>query len=248
MRGKPVLSFDPAMRMSVRDHELDPLAANLGAIIQRSSYERYFKRPVDLVLVIVTAPAWLTLTIFLAGLIWITMRRPILFLEWRIGVQGRAFRLVKLRTMSDARDAQGSLLPDGKRQTRLGRILRLTSLDELPELWNVLRGEMSLVGPRPLPVRYLPRFTPEQNLRHQVLPGLTGWAQVCGRNSISWEEKFRLDVWYRDHLSPFVDLKILALTVYKVLKRDGINRYGAAMEEFEGTGGTAGPSNPGGVG
>lgn len=138
--------------------------------------------------------------------------------------------------MREAYDANGNLLPDAQRLTPLGRFLRATSLDELPELFNVLRGEMSLVGPRPLLVAYLERYTPEQMRRHDVLPGITGWAQVNGRNALSWEDKFRLDVWYVDHWSLWLDLKILVLTVWKVLRREGINQPGqATMEEFMGS-------------
>jgi lipopolysaccharide/colanic/teichoic acid biosynthesis glycosyltransferase len=136
---------------------------------------------------------------------------------------GRPFALLKFRSMSNERDAEGSLLPDGQRLTRLGSFLRSTSLDELPELVNIVRGDMSLVGPRPLLIRYLDRYTPEQMRRHEVLPGLTGWAQVHGRNAITWDEKFLLDVWYVDHQSMGLDLKILLLTAWKVLQREGIN-------------------------
>ena len=160
---------------------------------------------------------------------------PVLFCQQRPGLHGRSFTLLKFRTMTEARDGQGHLLPDAKRLTPLGRFLRSTSLDELPELLNVLRGEMSLVGPRPLLMKYLERYTPEQMRRHDVRPGITGWAQVNGRNAISWEHKFALDVWYVDHLSCWLDLKIVVLTVWRILRRDGINEPGqATAQEFMG--------------
>lgn len=162
--------------------------------------------------------------------------RPVLFGQTRPGYRGQLFRIFKFRTMSDARAANGDLLPDAERLTPLGRFLRASSLDELPELFNILRGEMSLVGPRPLLVQYLDRYSPEQARRHDVLPGLTGWAQVNGRNALTWEDKFRLDVWYVDHWSFWLDLRILFLTVWKVFKREGISQPGhATAEEFMGS-------------
>lgn len=161
---------------------------------------------------------------------------PVLFRQARGGYLGSTFSVFKFRTMTDARDNQGNLLPDGERLTRLGRFLRASSLDELPELFNILRGEMSLVGPRPLFAKYLSRYTPEQARRHQVLPGLTGWAQVNGRNALTWEDKFRLDVWYVDHWSFWLDIKIILLSVWKVLKREGISQPGYdTAEEFMGS-------------
>jgi lipopolysaccharide/colanic/teichoic acid biosynthesis glycosyltransferase len=161
---------------------------------------------------------------------------PVFFTQERPGLNARVFKMVKFRTMTETRDASGALLPDAVRLTAFGRLLRRTSLDELPEFWNVLRGEMSLVGPRPLLPRYLPRYTPEQARRHEVRPGVTGWAQVNGRNAISWEDKFRLDVWYVEHRSFFLDLKILALTVLKVFRSSEISAVGdATMPEFFGT-------------
>lgn len=160
---------------------------------------------------------------------------PVLFTQERPGLHGRPFQLVKFRTMTDARDTAGNLLPDAERLTPFGRWLRATSLDELPELWNVLRGDMSLVGPRPLLMQYLDRYSPEQARRHEVRPGITGWAQVNGRNAISWEEKPTLDVWYVDHRNVWLDVRILALTVWKVLRREGIAADGeATMPEFMG--------------
>jgi sugar transferase EpsL len=163
--------------------------------------------------------------------------KPVFFRQVRPGYRGQPFTVYKFRTMSEARDAAGNLLSDEERLTPFGRFLRATSLDELPELINVLRGEMSLVGPRPLFEKYLERYTPEQARRHAVFPGMTGWAQVNGRNSLSWEEKFNLDVWYVDHWSFWLDVKILALTIWKVLKREGISQPGhATAPEFLGSG------------
>jgi sugar transferase EpsL len=160
---------------------------------------------------------------------------PVLFRQTRPGLQERPFEMVKFRTMTDERDEEGRLLPDTHRLPAFGRILRSTSLDELPELWNVLKGEMSLVGPRPLLMQYLPLYTPEQARRHEVRPGMTGWAQVNGRNAISWEEKFALDVWYVDNRSLWLDVKIIASTIRKVLKRDGISAgEHATMPVFSG--------------
>ena len=160
---------------------------------------------------------------------------PVLFTQVRPGLHGKPYRMIKFRTMTDARDASGALLPDAQRLTPFGRFLRSSSLDELPELWNVLRGEMSLVGPRPLLMEYLPLYSPEQARRHEVRPGITGWAQVNGRNAISWADKFALDVWYVDHRSLWLDVRILWLTVRKVLMRDGISAAGeATMPKFEG--------------
>lgn len=160
---------------------------------------------------------------------------PVLFRQRRPGYRGQPFTLYKFRTMNDRRGPDGTLLPDAERLTRFGRFLRASSLDELPELFNVLRGEMSLVGPRPLLMQYLARYSPEQMRRHEVLPGLTGWAQVNGRNALTWQEKFRLDVWYVDHWSFWLDIKILFLTLWKALKREGISQPGhATAEEFMG--------------
>ncbi len=162
--------------------------------------------------------------------------KPVFFRQERPGRGGKVFRMFKLRTMTEARGKDGNLLPDAERLTRFGNFLRRTSLDELPELFNVLKGEMSLVGPRPLLVKYLPLYSPEQARRHLVRPGITGWAQVNGRNAISWEEKFALDIWYVDHYSFFVDMKILLITLRKVLFPEGISAEGeATMPEFRGT-------------
>lgn len=161
---------------------------------------------------------------------------PVLFRQIRPGFRGRPFEIVKFRTMRDALDAHGKLLPDAERMTLFGNFLRSASLDELPELWNVLKGDMSLVGPRPLLMEYLPLYSPEQARRHEVRPGVTGWAQINGRNALSWDEKFRLDVWYVDHQSFWLDLKILLLTVRKVFVREGISAVGeATMPRFTGS-------------
>lgn len=171
----------------------------------------------------------------LALLVRMRLGPPSLFRQIRPGLRARPFRFLKFRTMTETRDEHGMLLSDGQRLTPFGRWLRSTSLDELPQLWNVLRGDMSLVGPRPLLVQYLDRYTPEQARRHEVRPGLTGWAQVNGRNAQSWEERLAMDVWYVDHQSPGLDLKILGLTVWRVLRREGIAAAGAAtMPEFAG--------------
>lgn len=174
--------------------------------------------------------------LYIALRIWREMGSPVLFRQVRPGLHGRPFVMYKFRTMTEERDAQGKLLPDEKRLTRLGRFLREHSLDELPEFFNVLKGDMSLVGPRPLLMKYLDRYTPEQARRHEVKPGITGWAQVNGRNALTWEEKFRLDVWYVDNWDLLLDLKILFLTLVKVLRREGISAEGhATMPEFKGS-------------
>ena len=187
------------------------------------------KRALDILLVLVFAPLWIPLAAVVACLVRLFLGAPVLFRGVRAGLGARPFTLVKFRSM---RTGPGS---DAARLTRFGRLLRASSLDELPELWNVLKGEMSLVGPRPLPVRYLPRYSPEQARRHEVRPGLTGWAQVNGRNLLSWEEKFRLDVWYVDHRTLWLDLRILALTVLAVLRPSGVSADGeATMGAFRG--------------
>jgi lipopolysaccharide/colanic/teichoic acid biosynthesis glycosyltransferase len=171
----------------------------------------------------------------LAWLIRQKLGRPVLFCQVRPGLHGRPFTMVKFRTMTDVRGPDGALLPDAKRLTPLGCFMRSSSLDELPELWNVLRGDMSLVGPRPLLMEYLPLYTPEQARRHGVRPGITGWAQINGRNALSWNEKFRLDVWYVDHQNFWLDLRIFLITIWKVLRREGISAAGeATMAPFTG--------------
>ncbi|WP_432260473.1 sugar transferase [Cupriavidus sp. TMH.W2] len=193
------------------------------------------KRVFDIVL------ATLALLLFglpLLLLTWQVRRKlgsPAFFRQTRPGLQGRPFHMIKFRTMTNSRGSDGELLPDAVRLTPFGRFLRSTSLDELPELWNVLKGDMSLVGPRPLLMEYLPLYTPAQARRHEVRPGITGWAQINGRNALSWEQKFVLDTWYVDHRTLGLDLKILALTIKKVLVRDGISAAGeATMTRFTG--------------
>ncbi len=182
--------------------------------------------------------ALLVLAMPLLSLIWLVRQklgRPVFFHQVRPGLHGKPFRMIKFRTMTDERGPDGKLLPDADRLTPFGGLLRATSLDELPELWNVLKGDMSLVGPRPLLMEYLPLYSPEQARRHEVRPGVTGWAQVNGRNTISWEDKFRLDTWYVDNRSLWLDIRILWLTVKRVLVRDGINAEGeATMSKFTG--------------
>jgi sugar transferase EpsL len=198
---------------------------------------RVIKRAIDfsvaLIAVVVFSPLFLVLPV----LIRLKMGSPVVFTQERPGLHGKVFRIYKYRTMTDARDADGHLLPDADRLTPLGALMRKLSLDELPQLFNVLKGELSLVGPRPLLVRYLPLYSPEQARRHDVMPGITGWAQVNGRNAISWEERFALDVWYVDHWSLALDFKILALTVLKVVKRSDVSAAGhVTMPEFLGSG------------
>ena len=193
--------------------------------------KRLFDVIVSLVLLVITAP----IMAFVAFLVWIKLGRPVIFKQKRPGLYGKPFVFYKFRTMTDERDENGNLLPDEKRLTSFGKFLRKYSLDELPQLINVLKGDMSLVGPRPLLMEYLPLYTKEQARRHEVRPGVTGWAQVNGRNAISWEEKFKLDVWYVDNRSFWLDIKILWLTLIKVIKGEGINQKGnATMEKFRG--------------
>lgn len=175
----------------------------------------------------------------MAALAWQVRKKlgsPVLFRQTRPGLHGKPFQMIKFRTMRDAIGPDGQPLPDSERMTHFGSFLRSASLDELPELWNVLKGDMSLVGPRPLLIEYLPLYSPEQARRHEVRPGVTGWAQINGRNALNWEEKFRLDVWYVDNQSFWLDLKILALTVKKVFVREGISAAGeATMTRFTGS-------------
>jgi lipopolysaccharide/colanic/teichoic acid biosynthesis glycosyltransferase len=188
-----------------------------------------FDRSAALCGLIILSPVFIAVSV----LVWLSMGRPILFRQRRPGQFARPFMLLKFRTMSDWRDAGGKLLPDADRLTRIGRLLRATSLDELPQLWNVLRGDISLVGPRPLLMKYLPRYSPEQARRHNVMPGITGWAQINGRNALSWEDKFELDKWYVDNWSLRLDLRILLQTFKSVLRCEGISRGGhATMPEF----------------
>jgi len=195
------------------------------------------KRLLDIALAFIALALLLPVIALLALLVRIRLGSPVLFRQTRPGRHGQPFEMVKFRTMLDAVDAHGNPLPDDQRLTRLGNFLRSTSLDELPELWNVLKGDMSLVGPRPLLMEYLPLYSPEQARRHEVRPGVTGWAQVNGRNALSWDEKFKLDVWYVDNQSLWLDIKILFLTVKKVLVREGISADGeVTMSKFKGPG------------
>lgn len=194
------------------------------------------KRSFDIVIMLLTSVLWLPLMAAVAFAVLMTMGRPVFFKQTRPGLHGRPFRLTKFRTMLAQSPPGRAPLPDAERLTPFGRFLRSTSLDELPELWNVLVGDMSLVGPRPLLMEYLPLYTPEQARRHEVRPGITGWAQVNGRNAISWEEKFAMDVWYVDHRSLSLDVSILLRTVTKVLAREGISAEGeATTQPFTGT-------------
>jgi lipopolysaccharide/colanic/teichoic acid biosynthesis glycosyltransferase len=199
-------------------------------------YKRYIKRTLDVLLsglaLLVLSPLLLVVTVWLH---YANRGAGAFFTQERPGLKGRVFRIYKYKTMTDERDADGHLLPDADRLTPVGRFVRSTSLDELPQLWNVLRGDMSLIGPRPLLVQYLPLYSSEQARRHDVRPGITGWAQCHGRNAISWGEKFALDVWYVDHLTFLTDLKVIFITIGKVIHRDGISQEGAAtMEAFNG--------------
>ncbi|WP_304511581.1 sugar transferase [Desulfobacula sp.] len=191
------------------------------------------KRIFDLAL---SMPAFFFLSflmLIIAVLVRLKIGSPIIFRQIRPGLHGKSFLIYKFRTMTDERGEDGNLLSDRERLTRLGQFLRKTSLDELPEFFNVIKGEMSIVGPRPLLMQYLDRYTPEQARRHEVKPGITGWAQVNGRNAISWEDKFKLDVWYVDNWSLWLDVKIILMTVVKVLRRDGISQAGeATAQEF----------------
>jgi lipopolysaccharide/colanic/teichoic acid biosynthesis glycosyltransferase len=195
------------------------------------------KRLLDIGVALVGLILLSPLLLLLALLVRMKLGSPVLYRQQRPGLGRKPFEMLKFRTMTNSRDRQGSLLPDDKRLTQFGRFLRSTSLDELPELLNVLKGEMSLVGPRPLLMRYLDRYAPEHARRHEVRPGITGWAQVHGRNAIEWDEKFRLDVWYVDHCSLWLDLRILVLTVWRVIRRDGISAANhETMPEFLGSG------------
>lgn len=194
------------------------------------------KRFLDLLAAVVAFVVLSPILLVVIVLIRLKLGAPVLFTQTRPGMHGKPFRMIKFRTMTDTCGPDGQLLPDAIRLTPFGQFLRSTSLDELPGLWNVLKGDMSLVGPRPLLMEYLPLYSPEQARRHEVRPGITGWAQVNGRNAISWEEKFKLDLWYVDNHSLWLDIKILWLTVKKVLVRDGISTAGeATMSKFTGS-------------
>ncbi len=194
------------------------------------------KRTFDFAVSLVLIALFFPLLLVVALIVYWRIGKPILFVQLRPGKGGRVFKLIKFRTMTGRRDSEGELLPDSDRLNRFGRLLRASSLDELPELFNVLLGNMSLVGPRPLLIQYLDRYTPEQARRHEVRPGITGWAQVNGRNAISWDEKFKLDVWYVDNWSLLLDLRILVMAAWQVLRPSGISQEGqATMEEFMGS-------------
>lgn len=196
-------------------------------------YRDFFKRAIDIV---ASGCALLVLVAPLAAVtVWLHFANKgagAFFFQERPGKGGKIFRVVKFKTMTDERDADGKLLPDAERLTKIGRFVRSTSIDELPQLWNVLKGDMSLIGPRPLLVQYLPLYSPEQARRHEVRPGITGWAQCHGRNAISWQKKFELDVWYVDHISFLTDCKVILTTIKKVIKRADISEEGHATMEF----------------
>jgi sugar transferase EpsL len=199
-------------------------------------YRAFGKRLLDLGLAVPALLVLLPVYLLVAVLVRIKLGSPILFRQQRPGFHGVPLTIIKFRTMIETRDVQGNLLPDGDRLTSFGQFLRSTSLDELPELFLVIKGDMSLVGPRPLLMEYLERYTPQQMRRHEAKPGITGWAQVNGRNDVSWEEKFARDLWYVDHVSLPLDVKIIALTFWKILRRDGISREGhATAPEFMGS-------------
>lgn len=200
-------------------------------------YERFFKRPIDIICALLALIVFSWLYVIVAVLVRVKLGSPVIFKQARPGKDEKIFNLYKFRTMTDERDENGNLLPDDVRLTKFGRFLRKTSLDELPEAVNILKGDMSVVGPRPLLVKYLDRYNDEQRHRHDVRPGLTGYAQVNGRNSLSWEEKFKLDVYYVNHITFFGDVKIIMNTVFKAfVKLEGISsQTSATMEEFMGT-------------
>ena len=198
------------------------------------------KRILDLLLTLAAAPVWVPAAAIVALLVRIRMGSPVLFTQLRPGLNAAPFKLFKFRTMLNETESDGSVLTDGERLTSFGRWLRASSLDELPELWNVLRGDMSLVGPRPLLQEYVALYSREQSRRHEVRPGITGWAQINGRNATTWEDRLRLDVWYVDNRSFWLDLKIILFTIVRVLRREGVSQHGeATMSRF------GGASNPG---
>lgn len=194
------------------------------------------KRLCDLILILIAIPVWIPLFVLCALAVWISLGRPVFFRQNRSGANGKPFSILKFRTMKDLRDESGQLLPDRKRMSPFGNTLRELSLDEIPELLNVIAGHMSLVGPRPLPTIYLERYSPNQRRRLECMPGITGWAQVNGRNLLTWEQRFEHDVWYVDNRSTWLDLKIIWMTIITVLKREGISAEGeATMTEFMGS-------------
>jgi len=196
---------------------------------------KYIKRVFDIILSLLLILIFSPIIVIVSIFIYFTMGEPILFRQIRPGLNEKLFTIYKFRTMNNKRDKNGDLLPDKDRLSKIGKIIRSTSLDELPQLFNVLKGDMSFVGPRPLLEEYLPLYNEEQKRRHSVIPGITGWAQVNGRNAISWEDKFKYDVWYVDNQSFWLDMKILLMTFLKVIKRDGISQNGqATIEKFRG--------------
>lgn len=205
-------------------------------ILYNDMYRSMIKRSIDLIIAFsVLLLIWPLLFIITVGLYLTNKGAGAFFMQERPGKDGKIFKVIKFKTMTDERDVDGKLLPDAERLTNIGRFVRSTSIDELPQLINVLKGDMSLIGPRPLLVQYLPLYNKEQARRHEVCPGITGWAQVNGRNAISWQKKFELDVWYVDHCSFLLDMKILFLTIKKVFVREGISQEGrATMETFKG--------------
>jgi sugar transferase EpsL len=214
------------MRVTVHNHDVVE-----HEWVKMSSFKRTFDLVVSSMMILLLSP----LLAAIAILVRLRLGSPVLFRQERAGWSGARFECLKFRTMTDARDADGQLLPDADRLTRFGRYLRSTSLDELPELINVIRGEMSLVGPRPLLAKYLERYSAEQMRRHEVRPGITGWAQINGRNALNWDQRFELDLWYVDHWNFWLDLSILAKTVWQVARREGVAKPGhATMPEFRG--------------
>ncbi len=218
----------------------DKLAGKAVNTHKQNIYEKYIKRPQDFCCAVLGIIFLSPVMLLVAILVRLKLGSPVIFKQERPGLGGKVFVLYKFRTMTEDRDENGELLPDGVRLTKFGRFLRSTSLDELPELWNILNGTLSIVGPRPLLVRYLPLYTEHQARRHEVRPGLTGYAQVHGRNALTWEDKFDKDVYYVDHISFLGDWKIILHTISSVLKREGINsETSETMEEFKGTANTS---------
>lgn len=196
---------------------------------------KFLKRIIDIVISLIALIVLSPIILVLIILIYFKLGSPVFFVQERIGKDNKVFKMIKFRTMKDIKDKDGNMLPDDVRLTKFGKALRSLSLDELPELFNIIKGDMSLIGPRPLLVEYLPLYNEEQIRRHDMLPGLTGWAQINGRNSINWTEKFKLDVWYIDNWSLLLDIKIFFKTIYKVFKREGINQDdNTTMEKFNG--------------
>jgi lipopolysaccharide/colanic/teichoic acid biosynthesis glycosyltransferase len=199
-------------------------------------YKQFFKRLLEIIIVLITSPLWIPILLVTMLLVRTNLGSPVFFCQKRPGKNGKLFKIIKFRTMTNAKDPEGNLLPDPLRQTSFGKALRRLSLDELPELLNVLLGNMSLVGPRPLLIKYLPLYTETQMRRHDIRPGITGLAQIRGRNNISWEDKFKLDVWYVDHHTLLLDIKILVETIFKVKSGEGvIEPFTGSHQEFTGT-------------